>query len=305
MRFILPALALLILSAPAYAWNVATHEVVAAVAYDVLAKEHPDKLAKIVAILKQHPLHEFEAKRIDALNAPADQRDKAMFLSAARFPDDVRMAAGIHGYSHPTWHYINLPLSAKGDPTTGPQPDQPNAVSALKGQATVLSGDNPAADKAVAICWIAHLVGDLHQPLHAVAMYSSAQPKGDRGGNDTWVRFGTGKGVNLHSVWDGLLGKDIRFAAASGLAAELVRRPDLKREALAKDVADLDPESWAVTSADLAYKSAYRGGTLHGGDKDHPATLPADYGAAAKAIAERQVVLAGYRLAAMLGREVK
>ena len=37
--------------------------------------------------------------------------------------------------------------------------------------------------KAMAYCWLFHLVGDIHQPLHCTALFSAEHfPKGDRGG---------------------------------------------------------------------------------------------------------------------------
>ena len=38
-----------------------------------------------------------------------------------------------------------------------------------------------AAEKAIAICWVEHIIGDLHQPLHAASLYSPEFPKGDQG----------------------------------------------------------------------------------------------------------------------------
>ena len=38
-------------------------------------------------------------------------------------------------------------------------------------------------DKAIAIAWIMHLAGDIHQPLHTSARVTDLEPKGDQGGN--------------------------------------------------------------------------------------------------------------------------
>ncbi|MGC4031649.1 MAG: S1/P1 nuclease [Tepidisphaeraceae bacterium] len=304
MRRALPLLSILLLAPFAQAWNVTGHEIVAAIAYDDLKANHPKTLAKIITILKAHPLPEMIGNQVKRLDAPAGQQDKALFMTAARFPDDVRMKAGIKGYSHPTWHYVDFPLSRKGDSTTGPQPDQPNALSALAGQLTVLSGDNPDKDKAVAVCWVAHLVGDLHQPLHAVSMYAKDLPKaGDRGGNDTYVRFGTKKTIRLHSLWDGLLGTDYEFKPASAIATELEHRPDFAPDKLS-EASELDAKAWAKASFDIARKVAYLDATLPAADEKNGTVLPDTYGKDAKAVAERQVVLAGRRLSAVLANAI-
>jgi len=61
---LLPAVLPLVLASRALAWNVTGHEVVAAEVYDILAKERPQTLAKIITLLKQHPLSQFEADHI-------------------------------------------------------------------------------------------------------------------------------------------------------------------------------------------------------------------------------------------------
>ncbi len=46
-----------------------------------------------------------------------------------------------------------------------------------------------------------HYVGDLHQPLHAVARITEQDPTGDAGGN-SFDLLGQGDVENLHSLWD-------------------------------------------------------------------------------------------------------
>lgn len=52
----------------------------------------------------------------------------------------------------------------------------------------------PLGKRQMALKWLVHLVGDLHQPLHVGR-------SGDRGGNSTEVLW-FGKKTNLHKVWD-------------------------------------------------------------------------------------------------------
>jgi S1/P1 Nuclease len=56
------------------------------------------------------------------------------------------------------------------------------------------SPDAPRNEKRIALRFVAHLVGDIHQPLHAGFA-------DDRGGNSVDVRF-NGRKENLHSLWD-------------------------------------------------------------------------------------------------------
>jgi len=290
---------LLVLSVitPAFAWNVTGHEIVAAEAYDLLAKSHPETVVKIVELLKQHPLYDkMMASKLDAV--PTEDRYKWLMMVAARWPDDVRR--GPAGYSHPTWHYVDFPITPPGDLTVGPQPEPPNALTSLVGQLHVIKDDNPAADKAVAICWVLHLVGDIHQPLHCVSLYSRQHVKGDKGGNDTFVRFEDKRTINLHQLWDETLGQDAKFKACSNTAAELLARPEFAQDKLPELKDDPQPSNWVAESVDIAKRIAYAGMTIDGGTADAGQVLPNDYGKQAKATAERRMVLAGYRLAEQL-----
>jgi len=49
-----------------------------------------------------------------------------------------------------------------------------------------------------------HLVGDIHQPLHAVSRYTKAHPGGDAGGNLFYIKYNNIH--NLHALWDAQVG---------------------------------------------------------------------------------------------------
>lgn len=91
------------------------------------------------------------------------------------------------------WHYVTVPIgktySEVGAPTQG------DAVTALKNFRKTLRDDKAhLVDKQLALRFIVHLVGDLHQPFHV-------GNGTDRGGNDFKVSFMEEKS-NLHRVWD-------------------------------------------------------------------------------------------------------
>ena len=77
------------------------------------------------------------------------------------------------------------------------------------------SPDAPRNEKRIALRFVAHLVGDIHQPLHA----GFAE---DRGGNSVDVRF-NGRKMNLHSLWDTAL-----VELEQGIPAEIAARSKLK-----------------------------------------------------------------------------
>jgi hypothetical protein len=80
------------------------------------------------------------------------------------------------------WHYINFIFIAPGEEDRVQRPDAPperwipgaepdNILQALECCRVQLEGEGVSdADKAIALCWYLHLVGDVHQPLHTVAL---------------------------------------------------------------------------------------------------------------------------------------
>ena len=67
-------------------------------------------------------------------------------------------------------------------------------------------GASDPAKRAIALTWLFHLVGDLHQPLHTVQLLTREYSQGDRGGNQICVRVAPDRApLDLHRLWDGLL----------------------------------------------------------------------------------------------------
>ena len=60
--------------------------------------------------------------------------------------------------------------------------------------------------KSFALRLVIHYIGDIHQPLHAVALVDNDYPKGDEGGNFEHVPDTHHDGVsNLHAIWDSVI----------------------------------------------------------------------------------------------------
>jgi S1/P1 Nuclease len=90
-----------------------------------------------------------------------------------------------------------------------------------------------------------HLVGDIHQPLHCVALKSTEYPEGDRGGNSIRIRIASSP-TNLHSFWDGLLGRGLTAGAIGKDVAEIEAVMKEKAETLKPALdAQKTPDSWA------------------------------------------------------------
>src|SRR4051794_22664152 len=101
----LALLLLLILTWPVTlrAWNKPTHMVIGAITYRELKQASPKALAKVVALLKQHPQYAKWVATFDKYHLPSKERDERLLMEACRWPDDTRGSQ----YDHPTWHYIN------------------------------------------------------------------------------------------------------------------------------------------------------------------------------------------------------
>ena len=184
----------------AFAWTRAGHMVTAAIVYDELAAHDPQMIDRIMAIVSHHPEHgPFEV----AIARTTDvERTRRIFLEMARWPDDIRGGA----YDHPSWHAAFRPVI---DPQEPPPKLPPNIVTYEAFEALALNvhmaadARAPESDRAVALCWVFHIVGDIHQPLHTGELYSREFPDGDRGGSLAFVLDPqTRQPINLHWFWD-------------------------------------------------------------------------------------------------------
>lgn len=92
------------------------------------------------------------------------------------------------------WHYINFPHGLCSYDKARDCPTGDCVVEAIDAQVAILKSAAPDADRLVALKWVVHLIGDVHQPLHAGF-------GDDRGGN-TFQLQAFDQGSNLHALWD-------------------------------------------------------------------------------------------------------
>ena len=215
-------------------------------------------------------------------------------MRASTWPDEIRRH--VKRYDHPHWHYIDYPLKP---PTFAFEPQPSPDDDALFGiaESEKVLGDRAASaeERAVALFWLIHLIGDLHQPLHCASLFTDTYPGGDKGGNEFFV-MPASRGIKLHSFWDGLLGTSARVNLQLTCAVQLQR--EYPRRSLSELKKHTTPKEWSLEGRQLAIEKAYLNGQLKGGaDEDHAPRLPDGYAKAAKSVAERQGTLAGYRLA--------
>ena len=284
---------------PSFAWNRAGHMTMAAMAYDELRQVHPATVERVTAILRQHP--QFESRwKPQLVGMSEEDQAKFLFMLAARWPDDIR---GDSAFDHPEWHYIDYPYRPPGQPASVPAtpPGEENLIRAFQQNVAVVQSAATDSQKALALCWIFHLMGDSHQPLHAAMLFTTQFPEGDRGGNLFYIRPDVSSPMteNLHAYWDNILLTDDHYDAARQRAAALENAHP--RRSL-DELAEPHFEAWVRReSFNLAVSTVYRKGKLKGGiDRNHGTPLPRDYESQAKRVAERRVALAGYRMADFL-----
>lgn len=319
---LLAALAAPVAAAPASTsaarrWDAIGHRAMAAIAYDRL---RPATRARVDAILRAHPDIAALGEGLD-LHTPAGIRE--VFLRAAVWPDRIRGDARFYLETNPnarptpllpgfpsmarrdSWHYLTRSFSTDGTPTI--TLSEPNITTIFPSLVESLSDESVATSvRAYNLSWVIHVVGDLHQPMHGTSRSSAAHPDGDAGGNRVWVilRGYERDSINLHSAWDGWVGRVSRTVPIDDVARGLAR--DLTPSEGGADDAMTVPRgaalaatlrSWADESATLARYVAYDLPTRDGAALP---TLTDDYVDRSTRIARQRLALSAYRLAAVL-----
>lgn len=304
MRILAATILVLAFGSTALAWNDKGHMVVAELAWQRLT---PAQRQTLAAILRQHPHY---AEYLAAEKPEGVPEEQWAFWRAATWPDWVKHHA--EQFSHPHWHYIDYAFVPPGSAVKAEQhpPKAENILLALPtcfDKFRVTTGQ----EQAINLCWVIHLIGDIHQPLHCATLYSEQFPKGDAGGNDSVFKLDGKRIIELHPFWDDLLGKGptpttIAHAAQEAQAALTANRAEVTRE----EIANPTFESWARESYSMAVGYAYLNGTVapavadrHKQPTDAPA-IPVSYAQQAGLIARVCIAKAGERLAGVLGEVV-
>ena len=216
---------------PAAAWWAPGHAIIAMMAYRQMK---PATRTAIDDLLKQHPDYKSWLTELPA-NVTDAQRGEYIFAIASTWPDRIKDArdasVSVKFFNpgdkrnpppqpypsapalypdlqiHDTWHYLDIPISLDGKLRTPPAEESIlTAIPTCRGN--IAASYLPGSYRAYYLCWLTHLVGDIHQPLHATGRFTEATPNGDAGGNG--VRFQSdgspAQPRNLHAFWDGLLG---------------------------------------------------------------------------------------------------
>lgn len=258
----------------------------------------------IVCQIAKDQLDEVTIRKVEEVLAyfESDFPESSTFLTASCFADDLT-SLGVTGLR--VWHGVRKVYSADDFLTQG----EIERIEAIDNVTNLLTGicqcveglKKPNArkwEKSFLLRCLLHSVADIHQPLHAIQLYSPQFPLGDLGGHRFLL-----KGIpykNLHILWD----------AAFGFGPSNITRPlsstDEKRIREAADLIekmfpkDSLPEcnikeytQWSEESYQIAIHTAYEG--------VEPGEIPSpEYLEEGRRVALRQLALAGYRLSMLL-----
>ncbi|MBU3615858.1 S1/P1 nuclease [Polynucleobacter sp. JS-Polo-80-F4] len=198
----------------AFAWGVEGHQVVAQIAQSQLS---PKAKAEISKLLSLEP--------------------GSSLVSISTWPDEhaTKITA--------RWHYVNFP---KDSCLYVPERDCPNGdcvIAALQQQTQVLGSKESDEKRLLALKYVVHFMGDIHQPLHAGY-------RGDKGGNTYQVQA-FGKSTNLHALWDSGLIKHFN-APTNVLAIDL-----MSNKANPRNDFNIEPLTAAAESCNIAHENNF------------------------------------------------
>ena len=291
-----------------FAWDDVGHKTTAYIAWQRMS---PQAREAVIKILRSAPEDShLSAYYMQYGPEPELTRKLEYFMLTATWADIVRERAldtRYKKYHKSNWHYDDTfwkQVDGRVEILTG-FPEGGVAVSKLVEFDKVIR-DSVASDKdkAIAIAWIMHLTGDIHQPLHTSARVTDLEPKGDQGAN---LFLLTPQGTprenqqNLHWFWDSIIGRNTplkgdeceRDYVVSVAERIMKRHPFASLSAVLNlgGYQDWQKESFKLNATDVFSPDLVRFQTPSEKYKKH-----------AFQVAERQLALAGYRLGETLNR---
>jgi hypothetical protein len=208
----------------ASAWGLDGHRIVCQIAFRLLDAPRQQEIIRLTA--KYH--------------RPQNGPGFSFFSDGCVFPDEARQKArdNVPGWdkfdAFDAWHFLNVPRTTR---VVAESECNNNCVlTGIARHAELLQTSKTDEDRAEALFFLGHWVGDIHQPLHI--SYSD-----DRGGNTiTPLHGGFYESDHLHGVWD------------SSIIAKLVTPNGwrLFADRKAREVTPAENDTW-IASAPVAW----------------------------------------------------
>jgi len=290
------------------AWDDTGHKLTAYIAWEQMSPQARERAIKILLSAPEDShLSAFYLQN----SRSAESNNRELFMLASTWADIVRdrkFPVRFAKYHKGDWHYADTFWRI-----TDNKVDVLKDFAEPKGKAVEqlfafdkLMRDAAASDtdKAIALAWILHLGGDIHQPLHTSARVTQYDPKGDQGGNLFLLSPKGAKGddrLNLHWFWDSIVMRNI---ARQNDACDTDYLPPIAQAMMKKY-----PQAKMQSRLKLGkFDDWQQEGFQIASTKFYPASLkfgeppPEEYKKMAFEIAEEQIALAGYRMGAMLNQ---
>lgn len=231
---------------------------------------------RMVAEIAQHHLSSRTERKIKKLLG----NEKLAYY--ANWPDFIKSdTTGVYKETS-AWHYVNINPQKNFQQFKDSLEAQkgPNLYTQIKALSEKIKDKNVAdVDKKVALMFLIHLVGDLHQPLH-VGRFA------DLGGNKINVTY-FGQKTNLHSVWDSKLVEDQKYSYT-----EFANLLDIKSKDEVKQIQSGTLEDWLYDSHKIANSIYFQ--------TPNDSKLSYEYNYRFEPTIERQLLDGGLRLAKVL-----
>ncbi len=290
------------------AWDDTGHKLTAYIAWEQMSPQARERAIKILlSAPEDSDLSVFYLQ--DSRSATAKQRE--LFMITSTWADIVRNKDFKNRYAkyhHGTWHYLDTfwrEVNGKVELVPELESDKENAIERLFVFDKMLRDSSAGdADKAIALAWILHIGGDIHQPLHDSARVTELDPKGDQGGNRFMLSPKDAKGedrVSLHWYWDSIVGRNIpRINDACdsdylpAIAQQMMKKYPFAKMRNRLKIGKFD--DWQQEGFQIASTKLYPASLKFG-------EMPSEsYKKQAFEIAQEQIALAGYRLGEMLNQ---
>jgi hypothetical protein len=290
-----------------FAWDDTGHKTTAYIAWQQMS---PAAREAVIKILRAAP----EDSNLSAFYMsgaePEDVRKLEYFMVVATWADIVRDRSFENRYKKyhkSNWHYDDtFWKQVNGRAEILPKAEEGGqAINRLSEFDKVLRNSSASdKDKSIAIAWIAHLIGDIHQPLHTSARVTDKEPKGDQGGNLFLLTpEGTPreKQLNLHWFWDSIIGRVDPLKGDTcesdyirSIAGRIMKK--YPRRSFGSEIKLGDYDGWRAESFALNATNVFSPDLVR-------FQMPSEkYKKKAFQIAQRQLALAGYRLGETLNQ---
>jgi hypothetical protein len=292
---------LAVLVAPSFAWDEVGHKITAYIAWQRMT---PEVRERVIKLLREAPEDsQLAAYYFSYGSQSRDVRERDFFIVISTWPDIIKdrdFPIRNRRYNHSNWHYSDTLWTVRDGKIEAlpPAVNGGQAIERIKEFDAAIRGTGPDAQKAVAIAWLLHLIGDIHQPLHVSARVTETEPKGDQGANlfyltpkDTPRQFQR----NLHSFWDGIIGENAPNSKNLCDADYVIPNAEkiLKMFPFTRLQNEILPDQfddWMQESLTLAQTEVYTP------DLVRNQTPSKKYKKRALKLAQRRMALAGYRI---------